>query len=103
MTGIPEKEAAIFLKSIENDFNIFFDSDAKSLLLSRIKQIKRGGLGVTVDIIFRALLTQIPETKKFYLALVRRDDREQALKVFTHKEPIIITGDIISQSMSMQR
>lgn len=70
---------------------------------SRIHQIKRGGLGVAIDILFRVLLVTVPDMKDFYQALMSDVDRNDALKLISHKDPIRITEDVLLGAMSMQR
>ena len=99
-----DKEARILLPCIEEDFNIIFDDMVRSKLLSRIHQIKRGGFGVTLNIIFRTMMIEIPGMKEFYNALINDIDREDALKRYiTHKEPIPIPEGALTGAMSMQR
>lgn len=73
--GLSDKKARILLSCIEEDFNIIFDDMVRSKLLSRIHQIKRGGLGVTLDILFRTMMIGIPSVKEFYNALINDIDR----------------------------
>ena len=68
-----------------------------------MNQIKRGGLGVAIDILFRVLLVTVPDMKDFYQVLVSDIDREDALKLISHKDPIRITEDVLLGAMSMQR
>lgn len=42
MTGMPDEQAKLFLRYIEEDFNIVLDDVVRNKLLSRIHQIKRG-------------------------------------------------------------
>ena len=79
------------------------DEIARNKLLQRIHQIKRGGLGVAIDILFRVLLVTVPDMKDFYQAIVSDVDRNDALKLINHKEPIRITEDVLLGAMSMQR
>ena len=65
--------------------------------------LKRGGLGVAIDILFRTMLIEVPDMKNFYLALVNDIDRSEALKLIKHKEAIHISQDILMGAMSMQR
>ena len=55
MTGMPDKEAREFLSYVEKDFNVIFNDSIRSKLLQRIHNAKRGGLGVVIDILFRAM------------------------------------------------
>ena len=103
LTGMPDEQARQFLSYAEEDFNIVLDDVVKNKLLSRIHQIKRGGLGVAIDILFRAMLIEVPDMKDFYLALVDGIERSEALKLIKHKEPIHISQDILMGAMSMQR
>ena len=104
MTGMPEKEARILLSCIEEDFKIIFDDAVRSKLLNRIHQIKRGGLGVTLDILFRTMMIEIPGMKSFYNALLNDIDREEALKRYiNHQEPILLSEGALMGAMSMQR
>ena len=104
MTGMPEKEARILLSCIEEDFKIIFDDAVRSKLLNRIHQIKRGGLGVTLDILFRTMMIEIPGMKSFYNALLNDIDREEALKRnINHQEPILLSEGALMGAMSMQR
>ena len=103
MTGMPDDQARQLLSYAEEDFNIKLDEIVKNKLLQRIHQIKRGGLGVAIDILFRVLLVTVPDMKDFYQALVSDIDREDALKLITHKDVIRITEDVLLGAMSMQR
>ena len=86
-----------------NAEHIKLDDIAKNKLLQRIHQIKRGGLGVAIDILFRVLLVTVPDMKDFYQALVSDVEREDALKLISHKDAIRITEDVLLGAMSMQR
>jgi len=103
LTGMPDEQARILLSSVEEDFNIILDEVVKNKLLQRIHQIKRGGLGVAIDILFRVLLVMVPDMKDFYQALVSDVDRNDALKLISHKNPIRISEDVLLGAMSMQR
>ena len=103
LTGMPDEQARILLSSVEEDFNIILDEVVKNKLLQRIHQIKRGGLGVAIDILFRVLLVMVPDMKDFYQALVSDVDRNDALKLISHKNPIRISEDVLLDAMSMQR
>ncbi len=103
LTGMPDEQARILLSSVEEDFNIILDEVVKNILLQRIHQIKRGGLGVAIDILFRVLLVMVPDMKDFYQALVSDVDRNDALKLISHKNPIRISEDVLLGAMSMQR
>lgn len=103
MTGMPDEQARLLLSYAEQDFSIKLDDIVKSKLLQRIHQIKRGGLGVAIDILFRVLLVTVPDMKDFYQALVSDIDREDALKLISHKDPIRISEDVLLGAMSMQR
>ena len=103
LTGMPDEQARQFLAYAEEDFNIVLDDVVKNKLLSRIHQIKRGGLGVVIDILFRTMLIEVPDMKDFYLALVNDIQRSEALKLIKHKDPIHISQDILMGAMSMQR
>lgn len=103
MTGMPDEQARLLLSYAEQDFNIKLDDIVKNKLLQRIHQIKRGGLGVAIDILFRVLLVTVPDMKDFYQVLVSDIDREDALKLISHKDPIRITEDVLLGAMSMQR
>ena len=70
-------------------------------ILQRIHQIKRGGLGVTIDILFHVLLVTIPDMKRFYQTLTNAVNRDDALKLISHKDPIHITEDVLLGAMSM--
>ena len=102
-TAMPEEQARLLLSYAEQDFNIKLDEIVKNKLLQRIHQIKRGGLGVAIDILFRVLLVTVPDMKDFYQALVSDVDRENALKLVNHSKPIRITEDVLLGAMSMQR
>ena len=100
--GMSDKEARILLPCSEEDFNIIFDDMVRSKLLSRIHQIKRGGLGVTLYILFSTMMIEIPGMKEFYNTLINVIDREDALKRhITHKEPILIAEEALTGAMSM--
>lgn len=103
MTGMPDEQARKLLSYAEHDFNIKLDDVVKSKLLQRIHQIKRGGLGVAIDILFRVLLVTVPDMKDFYQVLVNDVSREDTLKLIKHKDPIHITEDVLLGAMSMQR
>lgn len=103
MTGMPEEQARQLLSYAEEDFNITLDEIVKNKLLQRIYQIKRGGLGVAIDILFRVLLVTVPDMKDFYQTLVSDIDRKDALKQITHEDAIRITEDVLLGAMSMQR
>lgn len=103
MTGMPDEQARELLSYAEEVFNIKLDDIVKSKLLQRIHQIKRGGLGVAIDILFRVLLVTVPNMKDFYQALVNDVDRNDALKLINHTEPIRITEDVLLGAMSMQQ
>lgn len=103
MTGMPDEYARQLLSYAEEDFNIKLDEIARNKLLQRIHQIKRGGLGVAIDILFRVLLVKVPDMKYFYQAIVSDVDRNDALKLINHTEPIRITEDVLLGAMSMQR
>lgn len=103
MTGMPDEYARQLLSYAEEDFNIKLDEIVKNKLLQRIHQIKRGGLGVAIDILFRVLLVTVPDMKDFYQALMSDVDRNDALKLISHKDPIRITEDVLLGAMSMQR
>ena len=82
---------------------ITFPKITKIILGFTHHQIKRGGLGVAIDILFRVLLVTVPDMKDFYQALVSDVDRENALKLVNHSEPIRITEDVLLGAMSIQR
>ena len=80
-----------FPKQLDYIVNDIFNDMVRSKLLSRIHQIKRGGLGGTLDTLFRTMMIEIPGMKEFYNALINDVDREEVLKRYiTHKEPILI-------------
>lgn len=57
-----------------------FDLKQPETLMNRIHQIKRGGLGVTLDILFRTIMIGIPSMKSFYNALLNDIDRGRGLE-----------------------
>lgn len=85
-----------FPKQLDYIVNDIFDNMVRSKLLTRIHQIKRGGLGVTLDILFRTMMIEIPGMKEFYNALINDIDREDALKRYiTHEELILILEEAL--------
>lgn len=103
MTGMPDEQAKLFLRYIEEDFNIVLDDVVRNKLLSRIHQIKREGLGVAIDILFRTMLVEVPGMKQYYQALINDIEREIALNFIKHKDPIHISEGALMGAMSMQR
>ena len=103
MTGMPDEQARQFLSFIEEDFNIILDDLVRSRLLNRIHQIKRGGLGVAIDILFRTMLVEVPGMKNYYHALINDIDRPKALELINHTKPIHISESALLGAMSMQR
>lgn len=99
----PLKQAGYLSRFHDNPLRDKLDEIVKNMLLQRIHQIKRGGLGVAIDILFRVLLVTVSDMKDFYQALVSDVDRDDALKLISHKEPIRITEDVLLGAMSMQR
>lgn len=71
-----EKEARIFLSGIKENFKIIFDDAVRNKLLNWI----RGGLGVTLDILFSTMMIEILGMKSFYNALLNEIDRKEDLK-----------------------
>lgn len=93
-----------FPKQLDYIVNNIFDDMVRSKLLTKIHQIKREVIGVTLDILFRTMMIEIPGMKEFYNALINDIDREEALKHYiTHKEPILMTEGALTGAMSMQR
>jgi len=103
LKGMPDEDARKFLSCVEEDFNIVLSDVIKSKLLQRIHNSKRGGLGVAIDILFRAMRVEVPGMTDFYLALVDDAKRSDALKLIQHKETIHNSEDAIMGAMTIQR
>ena len=84
-------------------FLIVLSDVIKSKLLQRIHNSKRGGLGLAIDTLFRAMRVEVPDMADFYLALVDDVKRADALKLIQHKETIHISEDAIMDAMTIQR
>lgn len=103
LTGITEKTGRELLSKVEEEFHVKFDSAAKTLMIRRMLEQERGGLGIALETLEKAMMLTCPEWDEYYKQIEYSEPREKALGLFKDAPERTISQAVIENALQMNR